>query len=53
MENHFETFKWQREKALKALQTAKAIEAEKMKKGARYQRTDSKTWVLSRSRMGR
>jgi hypothetical protein len=48
MENHFETFKWQREKAEKALQAAKALEAEKMKNGARYQRTDSKTWVLAK-----
>lgn len=46
MENHFETLRWQREKAQKALQAAKALEAEKKKNGARYQRTDIKTWVL-------
>ncbi len=47
MENPFETFGWQLEKAKKALEKAKAIEAEKLKNGARYLKTGAKEWKLT------
>lgn len=43
---HFETPKWHHDKALRALQVAKEIEAKKRAQGARYERTNSKTWIL-------
>ncbi|EGV44390.1 hypothetical protein BZARG_756 [Bizionia argentinensis JUB59] len=37
-----------RQKALKALEIAKKIEADKMKAGAKYQKTDNKTYSLKK-----
>lgn len=46
MDTFFETLPWQREKAIKALQTAKEMEAKKVAKGAKYVQVDAKTWKL-------
>lgn len=43
---HFETFGSQLEKAKKALKIAKAIEAEKLKNGARYLKIGAREWRL-------
>lgn len=47
MENGiFETYGFQLEKAKQALKVAKELESQKRAQGARYHRTDEKTWKL-------